>query len=430
MRTGVEHRVVVNRMLMLVALAVVAAMAAIVLGAKPAEAAFPGDNGRIVFTKQAGGGTDREVYTIKKDGTDVRQLTNNSAREANPVFSPNGEEIAFDSNLDGTYEIFIMNSDGSNQRRVTYERGNATSPAFSPDGTRIVYEVWESGNADIHAINTDRSGRQIIVQDSVREESPAWSPDGTEIAYVRDFPGRYAQLKIRDLSSGTERWIGGGGDPEDPNWSPDGNQLVLSMRIGSHGNYIHKINADGSGLQRLTSGSGKDYVPAFSPDGTKIAFTRDLAPVGTLARYSEIYTMGADGGTEQRITNNPDNNWGPDWQPRQSITFPPIILPPILTLDLTKPTITSLRPAASSAIRDRTPTISATVRDNSTNLAKADIKLYVDGRRKTTFSYNRSTDRLSYTSGRLAPRRHTVKIEATDRASNVGTKSWRFKVVR
>ncbi len=429
MRTGVERRVGITRMLMLVALTAVAAMAVIILGAKPAEAAFPGDNGRIVFTK-GGVGTDPEIYTMEKDGTDVRQLTNNSAWEGNPAFSPDGEEIAFDSNLDGTYEVFIMNSDGSNQRRVTYESGNATSPAFSPDGTRIVYEVWESGNADIHAINTDRSGREIIVQDSVREESPAWSPDGTEIAYVRDFPGRYAQLKIRDLSSRTERWIGGGGDPEDPNWSPDGNQLVLSMRIGSHGNYIHKINADGSGLQRLTSGSGKDFVPAFSPDGTKIAFTRDLAPVGMLARYSEIYTMGADGGTEQRITNNPDNNWGPDWQPQQSITFPPIIDIPFCTIwDCVRPTITSLRPAAGSVIRDRTPTIRATVRDDRANLAKRDIKLYMDGQRKTTFSYNRATDRLACTSGKLTYGRHTVRILATD-GRNEMTRSWVFRVVR
>ncbi|MGB3634380.1 MAG: hypothetical protein WA982_10095, partial [Rubrobacteraceae bacterium] len=420
MRTGVEHRVVVNRMLMLVALAAVAAMATIVLDAKPAKAAFPGDNGRIVFTK-GGVGTDPEIYTMKKDGTDVRQLTNNSAWEGNPAFSPDGEKIAFDSNLDGTYEIFIMNSDGSNQRRVTYERGSATSPAFSPDGTRIVYEVWESGNADIHAINTDRSGREIIVQDSVREESPAWSPDGTEIAYVRDFPGRYAQLKIRDLSSGTERWIGGGGDPEDPNWSPDGNQLVLSMRIGSHGNYIHKINADGSGLQRLTSGSGKDFVPAFSPDGTKIAFTREVTPVAPRTQ-PEIYTMGANGGTEQRITNNPDINWGPDWQPRSNIILPPIIDIPFCTLwDCVKPTITSLRPATGSAIRDRTPTIRATVRDDRANLAGGDIKLYVDERRRT-ISYSRATDKLTYTSGRLAYGRHTVRIVATD-GRNEATKS-------
>ncbi len=431
MRTGAEHRVSITKMSALVALATVAAVSAIILGAKPAQAAFPGENGRIAFESAQDG--DSEIYTMNPGGTDggtdVRNITDNSVIDGDPAFSPDGEEIAFHSNRDGTYEIFIMNSDGSNQRRVTYERGNATAPSFSPDGTRIVYEVWESGNADIHAINTDRSGREIIVQAPVREVSPAWSPDGTKIAYVRhSFPGRYAQLKIRDLSSRTETWIGGGGDPSDPNWSPDGSQLVLSMRIGSHGNYIHKINVGGSGLQRLTSGSGKDFRPAFSPDGTKITFSRDMAPVGSAGVQREIYTMGANGGTEQRITNDSGNNWAPDWQPRESIFFPPIILPPIGTLDLTKPTITNLRPVAGSTIRDRTPTIRATVRDNSTNLAKRDIKLYVDGRRKTTFSYNRSTDRLSYTTGRLALRRHIVKIEATDRASNTAIRGWRFRV--
>ncbi len=76
----------------------------------------------------------------------------------------------------------------------------------------------------------------------------------------------------------------------------------------------------------------------------------------------------------------------------------------------TKPTITNLKPAPGSSTRDRTPLIAATVRDEQTNLAKTNIKLFMDGNKKTTFSYDRSTDRLSYTSGRLSFGRHTVKI--------------------
>jgi CSLREA domain-containing protein len=93
------------------------------------------------------------------------------------------------------------------------------------------------------------------------------------------------------------------------------------------------------------------------------------------------------------------------------------------------PTITRVKPVPGSGIRDRTPLIAATVRDAQTNLAKTNIKLFVDGNRKTTFSYDPSTGRLSYTSGQLSFGRHTVKIVATD-GVNTTTKSWRFKVVR
>lgn len=100
------------------------------------------------------------------------------------------------------------------------------------------------------------------------------------------------------------------------------------------------------------------------------------------------------------------------------------------TVDAAKPTIRNVRPSPNSATRDRTPTVRATVKDNSTNLRKGDIKLYVDGRRKTNFRYSVSRDRLTYTTRRLAFKRHTVKIVAKDEAGNVKKRSWRFRVRR
>ena len=95
----------------------------------------------------------------------------------------------------------------------------------------------------------------------------------------------------------------------------------------------------------------------------------------------------------------------------------------------TRPTITNPRPAPGSATRDRTPSIAATVRDAQTDLAKSNIKLYVDGNRRD-FSYDRSTDRLSFTPGsRLTFGKHTVKVLADDSVLSA-TKSWSFSVVR
>ena len=96
--------------------------------------------------------------------------------------------------------------------------------------------------------------------------------------------------------------------------------------------------------------------------------------------------------------------------------------------DTRRPTITQNMPTGE--IRDRTPRITATVRDETTNLAKPNIRLFVDGRRKTTFSYDRSTDRLAFDSPTLSFGRHTVKVEATDEAGNKATKTWSFKVIR
>ena len=96
--------------------------------------------------------------------------------------------------------------------------------------------------------------------------------------------------------------------------------------------------------------------------------------------------------------------------------------------DTVKPTVNRLSPKPGAIIKDRTPTIRATIKDNRTNLKKGSIKLYVDGRRKTNFRYSTSTDRLIYTTGRLAYKRHSVKIVAEDAAGNTAAESWRFTV--
>jgi subtilisin-like proprotein convertase family protein len=100
----------------------------------------------------------------------------------------------------------------------------------------------------------------------------------------------------------------------------------------------------------------------------------------------------------------------------------------VWTVDTRKPAISRPSPKPGASTRDRTPTIRATVRDNLTNLSKGNIKLYVDGKRKTSFLYNVSRDSLTYTTGRLAYKRHTVRVVVSDQAGNVEARSWRFSV--
>ncbi len=79
--------------------------------------------------------------------------------------------------------------------------------------------------------------------------------------------------------------------------------------------------------------------------------------------------------------------------------------------------------------KDRTPTIIATVKDTPAKLAKANIKLYLDGRAKANFSYSPSSGNLTYTSKRLRLGWHTVKIVATDAQGRSTVKTSKFRVV-
>jgi hypothetical protein len=105
------------------------------------------------------------------------------------------------------------------------------------------------------------------------------------------------------------------------------------------------------------------------------------------------------------------------------VTRPPIVVntPPEI--------VAPVKPAPGSRTRDRTPLISAVVRDAETDLNQSHISLAVDGAPKPFFSYNAATDTVTYQSGRLSYGRHTVTVRATDGQLN-DEKNWSFKVVK
>jgi thermitase len=96
--------------------------------------------------------------------------------------------------------------------------------------------------------------------------------------------------------------------------------------------------------------------------------------------------------------------------------------------DEIRPTVWYAKPGRNSRTHDRSPTISATVRDDRTELAATNMRLYLDGRARHALSYDAVSDQLSYTCGRLTYAWHTVKIVVKDAAGNTVTKKWRFQV--
>ncbi len=96
----------------------------------------------------------------------------------------------------------------------------------------------------------------------------------------------------------------------------------------------------------------------------------------------------------------------------------------------TPPAIGPVKPVPGSAIRDRTPLITAVVKDAETQLTKSNITTFtVDGRAKA-FGYDTAQDKLVHHSSKLAYGRHTVTVEANDGQGESTTRIWSFKVVR
>jgi TolB protein len=74
-----------------------------------------------------------DLFLIDSESGDMQLLTDNTALDERPTWSPDGRQIAFTSDRDGgDIHIYIMNADGSNVRRLTFAAGRNTDPAWRP----------------------------------------------------------------------------------------------------------------------------------------------------------------------------------------------------------------------------------------------------------------------------------------------------------
>jgi Tol biopolymer transport system component len=84
-----------------------------------------------------------EIYVMRADGTQVRQVTRAGAASFAPFMHPNGEQIIFSSNLHDptgrSFALYLINVDGTGLERVTWVESFASFPMFSRDGRRLVF---------------------------------------------------------------------------------------------------------------------------------------------------------------------------------------------------------------------------------------------------------------------------------------------------
>ena len=86
------------------------------------------------------------------DGTRVRELTNGSWRDSNPVWSPDGKRIAFLSDRDGTTQIHVMWADSGELAQLTQLEETPGNLRWSPDGKQIAYSAKIEDNTPILAV--------------------------------------------------------------------------------------------------------------------------------------------------------------------------------------------------------------------------------------------------------------------------------------
>ena len=269
-----------------------------------AEAAFPGQNGKIVYDESSVGSGTGFISTINPDGTGYTPIADSLDW---PRFSPDGTKIAV---ADTGRRIKVMNQDGTGLVTVVQSNGIPRDPAWSPDQTRIAFENVVPGTYWELLIVTVSNGQTTIpfTRYTGTIRTPAWSPRGDRIAFERNGDIWTIQPDGTNLTQLTFHQRAAS-----PDWSPDGSKLVFRGAVGNNWD-IHVMNSDGSNETPLTDDAASDDWPAWSPDGSKIVFYSSRSPAG-------IYTMNVDGTNVSLLVAGGNL---PDWQP---IPYPGHIRP-------------------------------------------------------------------------------------------------------
>ena len=144
-------------------------MLTIVVMVEPAGAAFPGKNGKIAFVCSA------EICTMNPNGQGLDRLTNNTAGDGDPNWSPGGGKIAFVSNrTNNSTDIFTMNAEGQGADNLTNNPGLDEAPVWSPDGNKIAFHSERSGDSLIYTMNANGQGLDPLT--TKNSNSPDWQP--------------------------------------------------------------------------------------------------------------------------------------------------------------------------------------------------------------------------------------------------------------
>ncbi len=239
----------------------------------------PGGDRIAFWTVYDGGGArggQRDIATIRADGTDEVFLTNDPPLDWNPVWSADGRHIWFASDRGGSMNLWRIAVDESGRaqgapRPVTMPSGYSAPFALASSAPILAYSALDT-RANIEAIGFDPATARTTgsVRQVTRGTLPirglSASPDGEWILF--DTAGTQEDLYlVRSDGTGMRKLTDDAHKDRGPTWHPDGDRIVFYSNRG--GNYdVWTLRRDGSNLRQITAFTGRSlWFPHVSPDG-------------------------------------------------------------------------------------------------------------------------------------------------------------------
>ncbi|HUR66249.1 MAG TPA: S9 family peptidase [Chitinophagaceae bacterium] len=271
-----------------------------------------------------------QVWMVNTDGSSApRQLTSKE-NSTQPVFSPDGKQIAFVRVVDGKAQLFLLSLDGGEAIQLTKHKYGAGNPRWSPEGKQILFAAsvplrelladsmlnpgkalptWPSEKPGIEKNQQFKISSAKSDPDGNMEEIRAYLNNNAtdrkaKVAYKLNF---LDEMDVNTDMSFTHFFVTDANPDTKPfaitkgfyrfnsvEYSPDGKQIIMAADIDSTENpdrslegEIYIANADGTNLRKILGEAGKNYnSPRISPSGKWLAFqysNTSFVSIATLA---------------------------------------------------------------------------------------------------------------------------------------------------
>lgn len=234
-----------------------------------------GEKGRIAFMGPYGQSNAMHAFVVNSDGTGLKSVSEELGEGYFPSLSPDGSHVIFVSNTTVDPDIFSVEVATNKSVNLTGKPGFDNQPVWSPDGKQIAFVTdREGGDVDPWVMNADGSEARRLARTPGEDKMGSWSPDGTQLVFSnQDELGE--SLWLIDVASGetsrlTEQQ---GGNDTAPAWSPNG-ELIAFYSVSNGGTpVIFTISPDGNDRKQLTDSAVASLFPVWSPDGEWLIYT-------------------------------------------------------------------------------------------------------------------------------------------------------------
>jgi len=282
------------------------------------------DGKHILFTR---GWVDKmndrlrsNLWIVDIEGLRVRELTHGNWRDFSPVWSPDGEKIAFLSDRDGTTQIHVLWLDTREIAQLTHLEREPSDLRWSPDGKILAFTMFIPDQKKMLPVKLpDKPSGAKWADPAIIIDRLSWRRDGRG-----PIPKGYSHIFVIDAELGgtPQKITSGDYSHSDPQWSVDGEKIYFSAIRKPEAEYlrgdseIYSVDLDTLDIKTLTDRKGPDREARVSPDGKLIAYA-GYDDKNYTRHLSNLYLMDDQGGKKRLLAGDFPNSpysitWAPD----------------------------------------------------------------------------------------------------------------------